>query len=162
MELQDISEVISICKEHLSKSNSFNTEAESYLVQYALIYICNRYEQRIRELLSNCASHIDDKSVSSYVRASAPLVYRGLKIGELSKILGYFGESYRALFSEFVEDNQNVKQAYDNILTNRNAVAHRGGVSVTFGDLEADFVASKGLIEELSKILENMRLRVDA
>ena len=146
-------EVIDVCRQHLSRTNSFATEVEAFLVQYLLVVICGEYEQTIESFIEQRAERAGDDHLTSFVKAATGARFRNPKTSDISGLLGWFSSDLKESFSERIRDTP-AQRAFDTIVANRHAVAHRGGnLQLTFTELCDRFEESKLVLAEVKAIL---------
>lgn len=129
------------CKEHLDATKTHNTEIESYIVQFLLTRICAEFETRIAVLVQRRCSRMRDPHVKRFVQRSARDAAKYFNIGDIAGILHRFGEDYKKVFHDSIL-NTRAHIAWDNIYSNRQAVAHGSGVQMSFGDLTKNYAES--------------------
>jgi hypothetical protein len=140
------------CERHLDATGARNTEVEYYLVQYLLVRICAEYEQRIRLMVRRRCSRIRDEHLKRLIDPHLVYVTKRYSFGDINNLLGRFGPDYQDAFAnQFV--NQQPQTAWTNIYTNRQAVAHKAGVQMSFGDLQDDYKASLAVLDALAVAL---------
>lgn len=152
MDFPKVEEALQACKEHLESTSSFNTEIESFLVQHMLVLICREYEITIEDLAEKRASKAGDPHLTKFVSSTTDIIFRSMKINEISGFLGKFGGDYKQEFTEFMKNNEDVHTSFDNIVVNRHTIAHKGGVQMTFGELYVSFDKSKSLLDKIASI----------
>ena len=132
------------CREHLDKTNSWDTEIESYLTQYVLVIMCSEIQQEIYKVLEYRASKTGDVALKNYAISTCKRVLRSIKKSEVTGFVGYFGETAK----EYLNKNINDKDIaiYDNAVSMRNAVAHQSGTNITFRELEGAMEVAKKFI----------------
>jgi hypothetical protein len=153
MEFPESELTLKACRAHLEKTNTFNTEIESFLVQHLLIVICREYQTNIEVIFEKRARQTEDVEITNFVRSATNQLLRSIKISELKGFIGKFNDQHKERFGKFVESNGEAKAAYDNIVVNRHAVAHDGRVQLTFTELESSFKKSRGILEEMESIM---------
>jgi hypothetical protein len=89
----------------------------------------------LEELVNRRVARTKDPEVCGFVKHAADKIIRSIKVSEISGLLGYFGCQQK--FKNKKDDQ--AYTAYDNIITNRNLVAHSTGTLFTFSELEAAF-----------------------
>ena len=116
MRLDKTERALRSIREHLEATGAFNTEIESYLVIAALVTAYAEIEQIIQQVEQT--SH------------------RGrLKTSELAGRLT--GENQRFLFQQRTQSAQRAESYYNNIITNRNSIAHGNSpLNITLTELE--------------------------
>src|ERR1035438_8056524 len=115
--------VIQRCEEHLDTANMRSTEIEHYFVEYLLIRICAEYEIRLKTLVHRRCARTTDLHLKAFAQQTVEYICKRFSIGDLAKVLGRFGNDYRSSFHAQVMSGQ-AHVAWDNIYTNRQAVAH--------------------------------------
>jgi len=144
--------VIRQCEEHLDTTSTRSTEIESYFVQYLLIRICAEYETRIATLVHRRCSRTKDLHLRSFAQQTAQYICQRFSISDIATVLGRFGADYRRTFHGQVM-NGIAHVAWDNIYTNRQAVAHKTGTQMSFGDLKRDYKDSLTVLDALVSAL---------
>jgi hypothetical protein len=144
--------VIQRCEEHLDATGMRSTEIESYFVQYLLVRICSEYEARVATLVRRRCSRTRDLHLKSFAQQTAEYICQRFSIGDIGKILARFGSDYRQAFHGQVMSGM-AHVAWDNIYTNRQAVAHKTGTQMSFGDLKKDYQNSLMVLDALVSAL---------
>ena len=152
MKIRIIEDAIEVCEKHLDVTQSKNTQVSSCLTQYLVVLIYAKYEQVILDLIRNRAKSVQDLHVGAYVAATSKRVYRGLPITELSKLLGKFGDDYKAVFTKRIQ-NSDAHTSYDAILSARHEIAHGAGVAMTFADLCSHYEQSVTVLDAFEEAL---------
>lgn len=158
---KEVDQAIGICEEFLKSTSTFNTPIEAYLVQYLLILICREFEWNIKEIFSELSNLTDNEKIKNYIISSVDKTYRGLKITELYYLTGLCGIECKDNLKMYIEKNANVQISYDNIITNRNSVAHREGVQITFNELKINYGNGLRIIEKINEILHENRKKTE-
>jgi len=140
------------CERHLDAANARNTEIESYLVQYLLTRICAEYESRIVVLVQRRCLRMRDAHVRRFNERSAKDACRFFKIGDIKGILGRFGEDYKTSFHDRIV-NTAAHVSWDNIYSNRQAIAHGAGAQMSFADLRRDYTQSLEVLDAVTAAL---------
>jgi hypothetical protein len=148
MQFAQIDYHIQKCKEHLDATNTHNTEIESYFVQYLLTRICAEYETRIVILVQRRCSRALDLHIKNFVIRGAKDASRNFNIGDIAGILGRFGDDYKKAYQTAVYQTT-AHVAWDNIYNNRQAVAHKNGTQMSFGDLTKNYAESLVVLDTL-------------
>jgi hypothetical protein len=144
--------VIRRCEEHLDTTQMRNTEIESYFVQYLLVRICAEYETRVTTLVRRRCSRSRDKHLKAFAQQTAEYVCRHFSISDIGKVLARFGSDYRTAFQGQVNTGM-AHVAWNNIYNNRQAVAHKMGTQMSFGDLKKDYADSLVVLDALVSAL---------
>jgi predicted PhzF superfamily epimerase YddE/YHI9 len=140
------------CEEHLDATNTRNTEIESYFVQYLLVRICAEYEARVTTLVRRRCSRPRDHHLKSFAQKTAEYVCKHFAIGDIGKVLERFGSDYKQAFHGQVMSGM-AHVGWDNIYTNRQAVAHTTGTQMSFGDLKQNYQDSLAVLDALVSAL---------
>lgn len=153
MKFATVDSLIQRCEQHLDAVNMRGTEIESFFVQYVLIRICAEYEERVRILFDRRCSRASDAHLKAFAQKSAKYICQRFSIGDIAKNLGRFGVDYRDLFHEQVVTKTTAHVSWDNIYTNRQAVAHGTPLPMSFGDLKAQYQISLTVLDALAAAL---------
>ena len=140
------------CEEHLDATNTRSTEIESYFVQYLLVRICAEYEARIATLVHRRCSRTSDPHLRTFAQKTAIFICKRFDISDIAKILDKFGSDYKQAFHGQTMSGM-AHVAWSNIYTNRNAVAHKTGTQMSFGDLKRDYQDSLVILDALVSAL---------
>jgi len=153
MKFGDLDFVMQRCEEHLNATGTRSTEIESYFVQYLLVRICAEFEARVTTLVHRRCSRTGDAHLRLFAQQTAQYICKRFSISDIAKILGRFGSDYRQAFhGEVMEGTAHV--AWDNIYSNRQAVAHKIGAQMSLGDLKKDYQTSLQVLDALVTALE--------
>jgi hypothetical protein len=144
--------VIQRCEAHLDTTGTRSTEIESYFVQYLLVRICAEYEARVTTLVHRRCSRTKDAHLKSFAQQTAEYICQRFSISDIAKILGRFGSDYKQAFHGQVMSGM-AHVAWDNIYTNRQAVAHKAGAQMSFGDLKKNYQESLVVLDALISAL---------
>lgn len=125
---------IEYCDEHLTSTNAYGTEIESYLTQHLLVVLCADIQQEIYRLSEERASLANDAALSSYVSATARKVLRSVQKSEIAKFVGMFGADSKTRLNGLVEDSE--VTIFNNAVFDRHDVAHKQGSQITFRELQ--------------------------
>jgi hypothetical protein len=136
----------------LNSNNAFGTEIETYLVQYLLVAICAEYEKAIEEMVMQRIARAGDARITSLVQGSLGMIFRGLTLSNITGLLGKLDTNLKDEFKAGIT-NTPAHVALDSIVSNRDNVAHVGGVQVTFPELRKFYDESKHVIEKCAEIL---------
>jgi hypothetical protein len=152
MKFGTLDSAIKRCEEHLDKTATRNTEIENYFVQYLLIRICAEYENRVKALFHRRCSRTADAQLKSFAQQTAVYICKRFSIRDITSMLGKFGSDYKHNFHSQVMSGV-AHLAWDNIYTNRRAVAHEAGTQMSFGDLKTAYSDSLRVLDALVNAL---------
>lgn len=153
MRIPRIDQALEKCQSHLS-SETIEVEIKSLLTQSVLILIYAEFERAIKNLIKErCSSisDISDDSVRNFVIGCTDSGFRGLQIDAMAGLLGRFDKSCKETFTNRLD--QKTKEMYNNILNNRNLVAHGEGSPVTFRDVEQFYEQAHVLLDRFRESL---------
>lgn len=152
MDFPRIDSAIVDCKAHLSATNALGTPIESYLVGHLLVLAASEFERVTEAIVIARALRTGDGHLISFVRVASDRLIRSIKIDQMTGVLGHFDSTCK---DSFVGSAIKCAAAihYDNILSNRHAIAHMAGHAMTLADFETAFVGCKGLFDEFANCL---------
>lgn len=107
--------------------------------------IVAEYEARIKLLIRLRCSRGNDDYVKAFVQSSAKVVTRDFGIGDIKGHLKRFGEDYAKTFRDLID--QPLEQAWNNVYTNRHAVAHDTGIQMSLRDLKEHYEKTRAVID---------------
>ena len=148
MKFSSLEFVMQRCEEHLDTTGMRSTEIENYFVQYLLVRICAEYEARVTTLVHRRCSRTTDVHLKAFAQKTAEYICKRFDVGDITKILGRFGDDYKKQFHGQVMSGT-AHVSWDNIYTNRQAVAHKTGAQMSFGDLKKDYQDSLLVLDAL-------------
>ena len=133
MRFDRIDRALERCEEHCKSAEPMNVEVKSLLTGSILILIYSEFERKIRSLILDRCSSVSDESIRKYIEKSTR---KSIKIGDLSGLLGKFGDLHKQEFQRRLNENDRVKTMYDSILANRHLVAHGEGSKATMREVK--------------------------
>jgi len=151
MRIDHIEETLEKCTEHLSSASAYGTEIESLLTQSLLVLMCVEFERKIKALVQEQCSSVTDTSIKVFIISCVGVVFRSAGSGEMAGLLNRFGSTHKEAFNQKTKENQRAVTYYDNIVTNRNRIAHSEGSS------NATFQEVKRFYEEGHVVLDYFR-----
>jgi hypothetical protein len=131
------------CEHHLETTLAFGTEIEAILTVYVSAVIYAAFEAQVRRTLAaRVASSVEeDGHIGNFATYASIRLVRSIKIGELAGAAAWFHEDCKAQFHRELDDEAHA--AWNNIVSNRHAVAHEDDSSVvsnmTFRELKAAY-----------------------
>jgi hypothetical protein len=144
---------LEVCERHLTDTNSFNTEVETYLVKYVLVLICSEFEELTRGVIHSRAASITDGEVVTFIRSATAQLLRSLRISDLQGLLARFAPTVKDSFAANVL-NTPAHAAFDTIVNNRMQAAHTTGtVNLTLKELKQRYGESKNVIRHFAGAL---------
>lgn len=154
MKIPSIDNAILVCENHLKDTGTAQTEIESYLTRYLLIFICATFEEEIEKLLLKRSEKINDDHIKSFFQHCIDKTFRSIKSNEIAGILGKFGNDYKESFQK--KSNGTIEETFfNNIVINRHYTAHTSGTTITFNDLKNYYEKGHIILDYLNEALEN-------
>lgn len=154
MRLVKIDNAIAVCEQHLTETNSEQTEIESYLTRYLLVLMCASFEEEIEKILLKRSDKVNDNHIKSFFKHCIDKTFRSIKSSEISGILNKFGPDYKENFQ--IKANGTIEETfYNNIIINRHATAHSSGATITFRELVDYYEKGHVILDYLNEALEN-------
>ena len=124
MRIDRIDRELARCEEHCRSADSMDVKVENLLTGSMLILIYSEFEKEFKGLILDRCSSVSDESIRKYIEESIRNVLRSMGTDELSGLLGKFGPLHKKEFRRRLNKNHRAKTMYENILVNRNLVAH--------------------------------------
>jgi hypothetical protein len=156
VDFPEISDQLEKTKQHLQTTSSFGTVVESYLTNSLLIAIYAEFEGRIKTIINAFVnSNFSSKYNGSFFIPYVENLVRRLKTSELTEnILSKLGPDFVKNFKQKINENQNCESAYNNIIINRNKIAHGEESNITFRELEESYPKSLVILEFLDETIK--------
>lgn len=155
--LAELDEAVELVQRHLESAGARNTEIETFLVRYLLILIYARYERFISDRLERRFQSSTDSALGRFASEALRNVLRGIKIADLSTLLGKLDPGLREEFGRRLEADPQAATAYNNILVNRRDFAHElSDVQLTLTELRQSYQDSRKIVEAFVDLLEKV------
>lgn len=139
MRLARVDQALEHCERHLDLTKSFGTEIESLITSSLLVLICAEFEQRVKAIIEERCNFIPDGALREFVGSCVDAVFRSVRSSEIAGLLNRFGRDYGEAFKEKTDANPKAVTLYNNIVTNRNTVAHSTGGNMTFAEIKSSY-----------------------
>jgi RiboL-PSP-HEPN len=133
------------CEQHLKDTLTANTEVEFYLSQFLLVRVCAEFESRIKLLIERRCARTNDTYIKRFVQKSARRVWRDFKISDIKGNLEHFGQDYAESFRQLIDAP--LEASWNNVYTNRHAVAHGAGTQMSLRELKETYRKSQDVLE---------------
>jgi hypothetical protein len=132
-------------------SQNMDEYQESHMAKYLAVIISGIYEDIIKDCFDK---YLIDKNIPKEVRdfmnVQIRYSFRNPDMSNLKKLLKSFSKTW----SDKIDLIDRKKtDALDSIVNNKNKIAHGGNSNITYNDIKDFYVNSKGIIEEVCKIL---------
>lgn len=152
MKIARVEEAFEKCRNHLTQTNSFSTEVETFLTQHLLVLICASFEEEIEQIIAERANATKDPHIASFCRSCVAKGFRNPKTSDIAGLLGRFGEDYKRIFQSNVTGTKE-ETNFNNIVNNRHKVAHESGVNVTYTELEKFYREGVTILDKFKEAL---------
>jgi len=153
MRLQRIEFALEQCEQHLEHSAAYGTEIESLLTQSVLVIMCAEFEQKIEDIVRSKCGSVEDKAIKEFLSSCVAAVFRSVKSSELAGLLNRFGPEYKDAYKVRADDQQRAVTYYNNIVTNRHAIAHHLGSTVSFREAKLFYEEGHVVLDFFNDVL---------
>ena len=113
--------------------------------------LCAEMQQAVRQVADQRAQRSTDSALHEFVTSASERILRSVKKEELSAFVGFFGSTYKDHFNKLVDERD--VTLYNKAVRQRHDVAHRGGSTVSFADLQEAIEAAHRILDSLEKSL---------
>jgi hypothetical protein len=124
---------------------------KSYLAKFLVVYICGIYEECIKSIINERISKLKSTQLNKYIEENLKYSFSNPNFKKLTRLLGMFDDSWKNRLNNFTQTTQ---QSFNNISTNKNAIAHGSLCSITLREVIKYYNDSKQIIEEVDKIIK--------
>jgi hypothetical protein len=135
MKILEIDEALNSCEQHLTSTNTAGTEIEALLTRAAVVLTCSAFEEQIEQIISRRAERLDDPAMVSFCKSCIKAVFRSTFKSDLAGLINRFGPKFKEHFNSLIQDHAKAVTFYDNIITNRQGVAHTKSLNITLKEL---------------------------
>jgi len=149
-EAKKLLDLVEITIRNIKNLNISNPLEKSYLAGYLIVFICGIYEESIERIIYEKASKLKDKYISNYVQRSVGERFRNPCMENIFKLLDNFDSNWKNKIKQLPYKN---KTALDNIITNKNSLAHTGSITTTLKEVIQYYQDSRVVIEEIDDII---------
>ena len=122
-------------------------DLESYLV----VLISGIYEDCFEYLINKRVDQAGDAEVSTFIEKTLDVQLRSPNWSNVTTILGRFSKEWVNSMNKKIRER--AKTDLNNIINNKNAVAHGNNSNLTFGEIKTCHKNCKSIFEKLEKIL---------
>ncbi len=132
---------------------SFQVASESeksYLAKFLIVYICGIYEEVIETIINERASKCNDKEISHFIEELVDRSFRNPDMGNIKGLLGKFDDGWKLEVGKLPHDAQT---AIDNIVNNKNSLAHGNEITLTLEDTMKYYTDSMVVINKIDDML---------
>ena len=118
---------------------------------YLVVLISGIYEDCIEYLINKRVDTIGDSEVSAFIEKTLDIQMRNPNWDNLMTVLGRFSKKWVTIMNKKI--NNRVKTDLNNIVNNKNAVAHGNTSGLTLGEIKICNKNCKSIFEKLEKIM---------
>lgn len=104
----------------------------AHLAAYICVLFLGVLEDCIENLIKERASKSGDPEILNFITVTISTRFRNPDRGAICEILGLFSKEYKDKFSQRIKADSPEKQALDNIVSNKNDLAHIGTSKLNF------------------------------
>jgi hypothetical protein len=122
-------------------------DLESYLV----VLLSGIYEDCLEYLINKRVNQAGDVEVSAFVEKTLDIQLRNPNWDNLTKVLGWFSKKWVTTLNKKIRNR--AKTDLNNIVTNKNAVAHGNTSNLTLAEIKNCHKYCKSIFEKLEKII---------
>jgi len=133
--------------------NSFSSaslQEKSYLAKFLVVFISGIFEEAIETIINEKISTLHSLEVSKFVESSVEFTFRNPRIANVTQLLKKFNDSWGATIIQMPD---NSKIALNNIVENKDGLAHGGGCNVTLSEVYQYYQDSRLIIEKIDEIV---------
>lgn len=150
---QYVRDKFALIKEAIKRIEKFDgdrkiaIDLESYLV----VLISGVYEDCVEYLINRRVDQVGDVEVSAFIEKTLDVQLRNPNWENLTKILGRFSKKWVITMNKRIRNQ--AKTDLNNIVYNKNAVAHGNTSNLTLGEIKNCHKNCKSIFEKLEKIM---------
>ena len=130
---------------------SASISEKSYLAKFLAVYICGIYEEAIESIFNERIGELASNEIDQFFFDYIQERFRNPDIPGVKGLLGRFNTAWKAKIDGLPLSTQT---AFNNILSNKNKVAHGIPCTVTLKEVLADFRRSKRVISTIDRIVK--------
>lgn len=154
--MNSLDNTIASCDRYLNMDDNKGSELESILTQFLLIKICGDYEKIITDTISLKLQKITDCEVINFIHKTIEKP-RILTTDQLINILKKFNIDKGNKFKNVINKlDQTI--SYQNMIINRDSVAHGNSYQASYDDVKQWHGESKIILDKFSEALNNCKL----
>lgn len=145
--LEDVDRSVKEIKSFMSAS----LPEKAYLAKFLAVYICGVYEEAIECIMNERIDALGSVEMDKFFTAYVKSRFRNPDIGNVNGLLGQFNDAWKAKINALP---MSTKTAFDNILSNKNKVAHGQPCGATLREVLTDYKRSKRVIAAIDRIVK--------
>ena len=127
----------------------------AHLAAYICILILGVLEDCVEHLVGQRVDKTGDNEIRNYIVKVIDERFKNPDWGKISGLLGEFSQEYKREFTDKIPHNSNEATALQDIITNKNSLAHTGTskLNLTVMDVEGYYRRVVPILEVLEQIL---------
>ena len=124
MKIDKIDVLLDLCKVHIDERKIVDGRIEALLVQGLLVSMCAEFENILKKLTNARGKSLRESGRCDYDVKYADRAFRSASPENIERAVGRFGDSNKHEFERLKNGGAAAWRAYENIIRNRNDVAH--------------------------------------
>lgn len=121
------------------------------LEAYLVVLLSGIYEDCFEYLINERTDRAGDAELSAFVEKTLDIQFRNPDWDTLTKVLGWFSDRWAKTLKKKIRNQ--AKTSLNNIVTNKNAVAHGNTSNLTLAEIKNCHRNCKSIFEKLEKIM---------
>ncbi|MBP7708801.1 hypothetical protein KA107_03880 [Candidatus Pacearchaeota archaeon] len=154
MKSQSAEAILAEIDSTISEINSFPHSSfieQAYLAKFLVVFISGIYEESIERIINDMTQRLGKNEISSFIEKSISNNFRNPNIENVKKLLSKFGNNL--WIDEINTLSEEIKNSFNSINSNKNALAHGTPVSITLSDVTDYYHKSRCVIEKIDDLL---------
>jgi len=147
---EKIIEKINLAIKDIKNFSNISELEKSYLAKFLVVFICGIYEEVIENIINERIDKHNNIEISNYIKGSLYKTFRNPDIKNIKGLLGQFNQDWK---SEIGKLPQSAQTAIDNIVNDKNSLAHGNDVILTLQDTIQYFDDSMVVINKIDNML---------
>ncbi|TSC55197.1 MAG: hypothetical protein LiPW30_663 [Parcubacteria group bacterium LiPW_30] len=141
---------IELAIEDIDNFSNISDLEKSYLAKFLVVFICGIYEEIIENVIYERIDKLKNVEVSTYIKKTVSGTFQNPNMEKIKDLLGKFNPGWKSEISKLPIESQT---AIDNIITQKNSLAHGNDVNVTLKDIKRYYKDSLSVINKIDDML---------
>lgn len=153
MKSEQAKKLVEKIDEAIKDINSFSGSSElekSYLAKFLVVFICGIYEEVIENVVNERIDKQKNTEISNYIRKSLKDTFKNPDMKNIKGLLGKFNEKWK---SEIENLSREAQTAIDNIVNDKNSLAHGSAITLTPKEIIRYYSDSMIVINKIDDML---------
>jgi hypothetical protein len=127
----------------------------AHLAAYTCVLFLGVLEDCIEKLITYRANKSGDPEVHNFVKIMTDTRFRNPDYSAICELLGWFSKEYKEKFSQKIKHNGSEAEALNDIVRNKNALAHEGTdkLNLSVKDMSDYYYRVIPIVETIEEIL---------